>query len=40
MNRVDLEIIGHKQTKSNMTDKEKIDQLVLDYHALKMKFTK
>jgi len=32
---VDLEIIGQNQTKSNMTDKEKIDQLVLDYHALK-----
>ena len=27
MNHVILEIIGQKQTKNNMTDKEKIDQL-------------
>ena len=38
MNRINLahlEIIGTQQTLNKMTDKERIDQLVTDYHALK-----
>jgi MoxR-like ATPase len=35
MKHVILETNGRKQTKNNMTDKEKIDQLVVDYQALK-----